>query len=633
MLGVIIVGIMLAMGGTIYYISHQADIVAWQGRQGEAALNAALTISSFLQRSEDTLNAHTHRSLVLENTNLSGTPLLEAVLATPDHQWHGAYTSLDGVKVVGATVHVPRTDWLVFTEVTRGEAYDNSTNTLIALVAGILVLSTLALVASSRFLEALILKPVNRLRLGAEKIGAGDLTYRIGLDQKDEVGQVAAAFDHMAGQLGEQVEAVNAKAKELMVEVGERKKVEAELRLAQEELEFRVDQRTAELASANRKLVGLNQVCQSLIKLAKPDEILNMIYTTVSQILETRHPVIALIDQEIYFHTNSGEAPHPDHNKIIRHIIETGAPLLLTHDLGEHLARLGIKSANLAVKSLLTAPMLAGEQVLGVILLQDNALAGKYTLLDQELIATFAAQAAIALENSRLYKAAKREIAERTQAEARIQQTLTEKEVLLKEIHHRVKNNLQVISSLLNLQSAKLQDQHTRQLFRDSQSVVRSMALIHEKLYQSHDLAQIDFKRYIHSLVNFLVNSYAAEVRGVNVQIEVDDISLGVDEAIPCGLIISTLVSNSFKYAFPNNHKGNVSIQFYKDINQQMHLKISDNGIGFPEGIDFQKPISLGLQLVNSLVYQLSGTVGLTNSAGTEFHITFFEPENALKQV
>jgi two-component sensor histidine kinase len=204
---------------------------------------------------------------------------------------------------------------------------------------------------------------------------------------------------------------------------------------------------------------------------------------------------------------------------------------------------------------------------------------------------------------------------------------LREKEVLLKEIHHRVKNNLQVISSLLSLQAAQIKDPLTLQLFRDSQNRVRSMALIHEKLYQSHDLARIDFKGYIQSLSSDLVRSFAAEARGVAFRLEVDAIELEIDQAIPCGLIINELVSNSLKYAFPEERKGEVHIQFSKDGDHQFHLTVGDDGIGIPESVDYQNTGSLGLQLVNSLVSQLGGTVELRRSGGTEFHISFRQSE------
>jgi two-component sensor histidine kinase len=230
-------------------------------------------------------------------------------------------------------------------------------------------------------------------------------------------------------------------------------------------------------------------------------------------------------------------------------------------------------------------------------------------------------------ELSALNRRLARENEEKTRLYSQVQTSLKEKEILLKEIHHRVKNNLQVISSLLSLQSAQIKEPLTAQLFRDSQNRVRSMALIHEKLYQSRDLARIDFKGYIDSLSSYLTRSFAVEARGIQFHIEVDDISLEIDQAIPCGLIITELISNSLKYAFPNKRQGEVWIRFNMDANRLLHLNVGDDGVGIPETIDFQNTTSLGLQLVNSLVMQLEGTVELVRRGGTEFQITFPEME------
>jgi two-component sensor histidine kinase len=206
-----------------------------------------------------------------------------------------------------------------------------------------------------------------------------------------------------------------------------------------------------------------------------------------------------------------------------------------------------------------------------------------------------------------------------------IEKSLEEKSVLLKEIHHRVKNNLQVISSLLSLQSAQIKDPQARQLFNDSQNRVRSMALIHEKLYQSNDLAHIDFKDYVQNLSNFLMRSFAAEMRGVRSRLDIENIFLKIDQAIPCGLILNELVSNSLKHAFPEGRNGEVYIQFRLDENRQYHLTVGDNGAGFPADIDFQNTTSLGLQLVSSLTGQIDGNIELIKTPGTEFRITFYE--------
>jgi two-component sensor histidine kinase len=213
----------------------------------------------------------------------------------------------------------------------------------------------------------------------------------------------------------------------------------------------------------------------------------------------------------------------------------------------------------------------------------------------------------------------------RTRAEEQILAALQEKEVLLQEIHHRVKNNLQVVSSLLNLQSRYIEDEKTLQMFRESQSRVKSMALIHERLYRSKDLAQIDFGEYVQTLTRDLFRSYQAQAGSVALKVDVQDVFLGVDTAIPCGLIINELVSNALKYAFPDDRDGQLCVELASDDGQYV-LAVRDNGVGLPDGLDIQSTETLGLRLVTTLVRQLRGTVELRSDGGTEFEIRFDRP-------
>jgi PAS domain S-box-containing protein len=218
------------------------------------------------------------------------------------------------------------------------------------------------------------------------------------------------------------------------------------------------------------------------------------------------------------------------------------------------------------------------------------------------------------------------DITERKWAEDQIRTSLTEKEVMLKEIHHRVKNNLQVISSLLKLQAGYLKDQRILEIFKESQNRVRAMALIHEKLYQSEDLAKTDFGEYIRSLINDLFRSYSVNSRLIRLELQVEEVRLNIDTAIPCGLIINELVSNALKHAFPTGQAGTlrVDLRAQPDDNRY-HLVVHDNGIGFPEDLDFRHTASLGLQLVYSLTNQLQGTIDLIRQPGSTFTITFSE--------
>lgn len=226
------------------------------------------------------------------------------------------------------------------------------------------------------------------------------------------------------------------------------------------------------------------------------------------------------------------------------------------------------------------------------------------------------------VELSKLNQRLLQQIKERKRAEQQTKASLKEKEVLLKEIHHRVKNNLQVISSLLNLQRGSIKDPQTLEIFQESQNRVESMALIHEQLYRSKDLSRIDFADYIRNLVANLFCSYEVRANAITLKINVDNVLLDINAAIPCGLIINELIANSLKYAFPVGKEGEIWIEFNSN-NDKFTLIVADNGVGFPQDLDFQNTNSLGLQLVNALTEQLEGNIELDNSVGTKFIITF----------
>lgn len=222
------------------------------------------------------------------------------------------------------------------------------------------------------------------------------------------------------------------------------------------------------------------------------------------------------------------------------------------------------------------------------------------------------------------------EISSRKQAETQLLASLKEKEVLLKEIHHRVKNNLQVISSLLKLQSDSITDPQVLVLFKDSYHRVRSMALIHEKLYGSEDLSRINTTDYIRSLTASLLSSYTipdernpqSNSASLDLQLTIDSHWLDVNTAIPCGLIINELVSNALKYAFPHSQTGTIQVGFCLE-DSQFVLRVSDNGVGLPPGFKVDQIESLGLQLVINLTEQLRGFLDIKQDSGTEFKIIF----------
>jgi PAS domain S-box-containing protein len=215
-----------------------------------------------------------------------------------------------------------------------------------------------------------------------------------------------------------------------------------------------------------------------------------------------------------------------------------------------------------------------------------------------------------------------RDITERKIMEDKIKNSLQEKEMLIRETYHRVKNNLMVISSLLDLQARYIEDIETQNIFRDSQNRARSMALIHEKLYQTTDLKWINFANYIKKLSMELFETYSGQSNNIKINFDLENHELDTETSIPLGLIVNELISNSLKHAFKDGRNGIIKIKFYKDSENYV-LIISDNGIGFPEELDYKKSDSLGLRIVNSLVDQIHGEIDMDRTQGTKFTIKF----------
>ncbi|MBE9529267.1 MAG: PAS domain S-box protein, partial [Proteobacteria bacterium] len=215
------------------------------------------------------------------------------------------------------------------------------------------------------------------------------------------------------------------------------------------------------------------------------------------------------------------------------------------------------------------------------------------------------------------------DITERKSVEEAIKKSLAEKEVLLKEVHHRVKNNLQVISSILNLQSGYITDESLLSIFKESQDRIKSMALIHEKLYRSNELTSIDFQEYVETLSATLFCSYAL---GQNVKFSVDvaDVRMDVDVAVQLGLLLNELCSNAMKHAFPDNRPGELTIKLGATEDKGLYmLSVADDGVGLPDDFDIESTTSMGVRLIGAMVTQLEGTLKIERTDGTKFEITF----------
>ena len=216
------------------------------------------------------------------------------------------------------------------------------------------------------------------------------------------------------------------------------------------------------------------------------------------------------------------------------------------------------------------------------------------------------------------------DVSRRLLAEERLRTTLREKEVLLEEVHHRVKNNLQVITSLLGLQARSIKDSATRKMFEESRYRIQAIAILHEILYESASLAEIDFADYIRRLVEHLARSYGASGR-IRMQTRLEPLSCHRDVAAPCGLIVNELLSNAFKYAFPERRSGEVRIELRRDPRGTVQLLVGDNGIGLPSDLDWETSPTLGLRLVRTLARQIEASVETNGHQGTVFSMKFLD--------
>ncbi len=215
------------------------------------------------------------------------------------------------------------------------------------------------------------------------------------------------------------------------------------------------------------------------------------------------------------------------------------------------------------------------------------------------------------------------DISDRKQKEERIQAALREKDILLGEIHHRVKNNLQLVDSLLDLQASQIDDPAVLGMLRDSQNRIRSMVLIHQTLYQSKDFAKVDFANFLDSLLSTLVASYGMESDRVGLTVNTVEVYLPLSAAIPCGLVVNELITNAFKHAFPDHRRGRITVDLTDEGNGQVGLAVSDDGIGIPADLDIEQTATLGLQLVSLLTDQLGGTVSIQRADPTRFVLRF----------
>ncbi len=469
-------------------------------------------------------------------------------------------------------------------------------------------------------------KPISDLALMTKKIGSGDFTARVNISSSDELGMLAESFNNMT-------EAVSK---------------------SQETLENKVAERTDELAKTNKQLV-------SEIEERKKTELMLNQYTTKLQTLEeiykgiisSKSPVdifkdsakkinanlvkIARSSSAIFDYTNSSAVLYAFNFKE-NNILETQEKFPLNsfssfkklqdsdffwvEDLTEKNDKSEMEKyvLNNGIKSYICVGLKYQEQLIGELnfAFAEPKKFEQYTL---DTILEISNQIAVAIVQLSLEEKLKQHADD-------LQISLREKEVLLKEIHHRVKNNLQIITSLLYLQSSKIEDLSMLDIFKDSQNRVKSIALVHEKLYQSKDLANIDFSDYLKNLSNFIFSTYKLNIPGLNIDYYLDDIYLSVEVAVPLGLLMNELLSNALKYAFIADEviekvDPKIQIKLKKIDENIIELTFSDNGKGLPDNFDIETSESLGLKLVTNLVQQINGKLKVHPKNDTEFKITF----------
>jgi PAS domain S-box-containing protein len=374
----------------------------------------------------------------------------------------------------------------------------------------------------------------------------------------------------------------------------EREKAEKELKDAYADMEINIRKRTQELSEVNQRLLG--EIAERKVV----EEALRESENKNNTLLQAIPDLMFIINEEGTF---------------VDFRVKDTTSLAIPHDdiIGKKVSDIGLSESDLE---------LSQKKIKAA--LETNTLQRFEYKIDLESEIGYY-EARIIKLNEVEALCIVRDITENKLAEDKINKSLKEKDVLLREIHHRVKNNLQIVSSLLSLQSRYINDEGSVEIFKDSQSRIKSMALIHEKLYQTGDLTRIDLKEYVNELVSDLFRSYSVNSYLVKYNIKSNNILLDINTAIPCGLIINELVTNSIKHAFPQNREGTIDVEI-ECVDDNFQITVKDDGIGFPQDLKLDKIKTLGLQLVTSLTKQLDGFIKLKREGGTCFRIAFQEP-------
>jgi PAS domain S-box-containing protein len=342
------------------------------------------------------------------------------------------------------------------------------------------------------------------------------------------------------------------------------------------------------------------------------------IHAIINELISANNFYIALYDEKTktvsfpYFIDQKDLSPPPRRHSLgmTEYVIRTGKPVLASKGILKELEKKGeIKTIGTPSNYWLGVPLKTTDQkTIGVLVVQNYEESLKYTEEDKDILVFVSTQIAMAIERKREEEM---------------------KAVMLHEIFHRVKNNFNFIYSLLDMQSRQIEDHHVREQFASTKDRILLMAMVHEKLYQSENLSEIDFTRYVKDLSDSLFKTYSHEEDKISLKLKIDNVTFGIDKAIPFGMIINELVTNSLKYAFPPEHKkqddseNKIVIELYPENEDFMVLRVMDNGVGLPEDMNFFETPSLGVRLVRLLTKQIHGTIDLNRSCGTDVTIKF----------
>ncbi len=501
------------------------------------------------------------------------------------------YNNYRGVDVLGAHAPIPVMNWCLMSEVEEAEAFatvSRLTTTLFSVLAGILLVGAVICIIVS----GTITDPIVKLQHGTEEVVKGNMNYKVGTGTDDEVGELSRAFDTMTANL---------------------KESGRELEEYSRGLETKVQERTARLdellKESERQRIAISEMLDDVTK-TKDD--LALTGEKLRQKSEEQRALLSTIPALVYFKDRDGAyiaANNAFADTIETHVDEIAGKT--DYDIFPEARADAYRGSDQEV-------MESGEQRYDIEELTTGPRGEPMWISTSKTPFFDSDGVVIGMVGMTL------DITERRKAEDQIKRSLAEKEVLLREIHHRVKNNLQVVSSLLNMQARGAKNKDTINILTESQNRINAMALIHAQLYESRDLSEINMKEFIDKLLIQLFQSHPVQGTRITKTISIADYPVPLSMAVPVGLIINELLSNILKHAFVGKAAGSIEVSLTASEEGKINLSVSDDGVGLPAGFDIDKTRTLGVRLIKILAEdQLQGTLGVISDGGTTFNIEF----------